>query len=180
MNIFVLDRNPVIAAQMQCDKHVVKMILESFQMLSTAHRVLDGEVVNQSRKYWLLNDRREDVLYKPSHVNHPCNQWVRESSDNYRWLYNHAIALSKEYTYRYGKNHKSYEKLSNITEMLPKNIPTKEMTDFALAMDSDYVDDDPVVSYRNYYFSKRSKFSMVWTGRQQPEWYANMVSIEAL
>ena len=50
MNIFVLDRNPVIAAQMQCDKHIVKMIVESGQMLSTVHRMLDGKMEKQEEK----------------------------------------------------------------------------------------------------------------------------------
>ena len=82
MNIFYLDRNPVIAAQMMCDKHVVKMILESAQMLSTAHRVLDGD------------DRANETgLYKMAHKNHPSTIWVRASSENYRWLWKHFDAL---------------------------------------------------------------------------------------
>jgi hypothetical protein len=92
MNIFYLDRDPVIAAQMMCDKHVVKMILESAQMLSTAHRVLDGdEYANKMG------------LYKLAHKNHPSTIWVRTSSENYRWLFNHYDALMQEYTYRYDK-----------------------------------------------------------------------------
>ncbi len=81
MNIFYLDKDPVVAAQMMCDKHVVKMILESAQMLSTAHRVLDGDKKADSRG-----------LYKMVHKNHPCSKWVRECDANYEWLWNHMDA----------------------------------------------------------------------------------------
>ena len=94
MNIFYLDRDPVIAAQMMCDKHVVKMILESAQMLSTAHRVLDGdEYANKMG------------LYKMAHKNHPSTIWVRSSERIIEWLWEHYVALMDEYTYRYGKTH---------------------------------------------------------------------------
>ena len=89
MNIFYLDRDPKIAAQMMCDKHVVKMILESAQMLSTAHRVLDGDEYAD-----------KNGLYKKAHVNHPSSIWVRCSYQQYKWLYDHMVALMEEYTYR--------------------------------------------------------------------------------
>ena len=89
MNIFYLARDPEIAAQMMCDKHVVKMILESAQMLSTAHRVLDGDEYANSHG-----------LYKMAHKNHPSTIWVRSSVKNYMWLYDHMIALMNEYTHR--------------------------------------------------------------------------------
>ena len=91
MNIFYLDRNPEIAAQMMCDKHVVKMILESAQMLSTAHRVLDGD--GYANKYG---------LYKSTHKNHPSAIWARTNGENYVWLWNNFDALRSEYSYRYG------------------------------------------------------------------------------
>ena len=94
MNIFYLDKNPKIAAQMQCDKHVVKMILESAQMLCTAHRVLDGD-----------DYANKMGLYKLAHKNHPSTIWVRSSYKIIEWLYDHMIALMNEYTYRYGKKH---------------------------------------------------------------------------
>ena len=72
MNIFYLDSDPYVAAKMHCDKHVVKMILESAQMLSTAHRVLDGDEYADERG-----------LYKMAHKNHPSTIWVRTSTDNY-------------------------------------------------------------------------------------------------
>ena len=90
MNIFVLDNDPIVAAQSQSDKHVVKMVLETAQMLCAAFP--PGE-----------------APYKRSYYNHPCTVWARKSDDNYYWLCRHGIALSVEYTHRYGKRHKSQD-----------------------------------------------------------------------
>ena len=117
MNIFYLDKDPEIAAQMMCDKHVVKMILESAQMLSTAHRVLDGDRVADSKG-----------LYKMAHKNHPSTIWVRTCDENYEWLWNHMEALMYEYTHRYGKKHAT-ERLTHALWKLPINIPYGEFTD---------------------------------------------------
>ena len=95
MNIFYLDMDPKVAAEYHCDKHVVKMILEYGQLLSTAHRVLDGtpylgSSVSEKRNVarWKLPDGREDILYRACHAQHPCGIWVRENIEHYRWLYN--------------------------------------------------------------------------------------------
>ena len=95
MNIFVTDPDPVISAQTLCDKHVVKMVLESAQMLSTAWREYSSEYAD------------EHELYKTAHLNHPCSIWVRLARENYRWLYKHFVALCEEYTHRYEKSHAS-------------------------------------------------------------------------
>lgn len=176
MNIFMLDRDPIKAAQMQCDKHVVKMILESAQMLSTAHRVLDGrEYIDSSSgrkvKRWGLKDSREKVLYKATHVNHPSNIWVREDLYNYIWLYDHFEALSTEYEYRYGKVHATWDKLGRELGYQPDNIHEVSMTNLPLAMPENFRSVDPVKSYRSYYQSKKSNFKMVWTKRNAPEWF---------
>ena len=90
MNIFYISEDPVQAAQWMVDKHVVKMILESAQLLSTAHRYLDGvEIVGKTKtgrnaKRWKLSDAREDVLYSGTHIKHPSAAWCRESVENYR------------------------------------------------------------------------------------------------
>jgi len=174
MNIFVLDQNPILAAQLQCDKHVVKMIVETAQMLSTAHRILDGEqyIDNSSGrriKRW-RHDSLDDSLYKASHVNHPCNVWLRESSLNYEWLYNHFVALCSEYNLRYNKMHETSRKLRNILGTHPKNLRQGSLTPFALAMPDEYRSDDVVQSYRRYYNSKQSAFKMKWTVRKPPDW----------
>ena len=133
MNIFVLDTNPKLCAQYHCDKHVVKMILESAQMLSTANRGVGL-----------------DEGYKATHVNHPCNKWLRESLANWYWLRDLTYELHTEWKYRYGhpesKTHKSFDVVCNLS--VP-NLPDIEMTDFALAMPDEYKTNDPVESYRN-------------------------------
>ena len=182
MNLFILNRNPIIAAQDQCDKHVVKMIVESAQMLSTVHRMLDGiETKRPSKsgktmaKYFELSDDREDVLYKAVHFNHPCTVWTRESMHNYRWHYKHFAALCDEYTYRYGKVHSSDTKLRKHLEHLPDNIPVTKMTEFKLAMKSnpECMFECPVESYRAFYHTKQYRFKMDWTKRKIPEWFTH-------
>ena len=181
MNIFVLNENPIVAARQHCDKHVVKMILESAQMLSTAHRILDGDeerVPSVSGKtmsrYWRLNDYREPILYRAVHMKHPCTIWSMESSANYKWHYQLFEELCDEFTYRYGKVHSTDRKLRSILKRLPNNIPFKERTPFKLAMGSnpecmDY--DNPVQSYRDFYRTKQERFSMTWKKRPTPVWF---------
>ena len=180
MNLFVLDKDPTIAAQVQCDKHVVKMIVESAQMLSTVHRMLDGvETKRRSvsgktmAKYFELPDDREHTLYKACHFNHPCTIWTRESMFNYRWHYIHFAALCDEYTYRYGKIHSTDTKLRKALEQLPNNIPVVKMTQFKLAMKSnpECISSCPITSYRKFYETKQHRFKMDWTKRKAPEWF---------
>lgn len=177
MNIFALDNDPVVAARYHNDKHVVKMILESAQLLSTAHRLLDGQqsiVLKNGRKMktWTLSDDREHALYRATHMNHPSAVWVRQSKANYRWLFRLFRALLQEYTDRYGKTHKCDAMLSTLVST-PSNIPDTGLTPFALAMPDEYkVIGDPVQSYRNYYMG--SKRSMAVWGRGKlpaPEWW---------
>ena len=187
MNIFVLDESPFIAAEMQCDKHVVKMVTESAQMLSTAHRILDGEMYieksanGRNIKRWRLDDEREDVLMKACHTGHPCTLWTMESINNYRWHYSHYCALAAEYEYRYGKKHGAFNRDTEIGEMLkwlPKKLyasqPDSRPTPFRLAMKANpecMVEGDPVQSYRNFYHTKQDRFKMAWTKRDIPWWF---------
>jgi hypothetical protein len=180
MNIFVLDNDPVIAAQLQCDKHVVKMIVESAQMLSTVHRMIDGTMERRPSKsgsmiqYFKLDDHRENILYKACHFNHPSTVWTRENSRNYDWHYRHFIALCDEYTYRYNKVHSTDTKLREILYNKPKNLPyAGYKTPFKLAMKAnpECIFEDAVKSYRAYYKTKKANFAMKWTGRPIPEWF---------
>lgn len=179
MNIFILNNDPVLAAQEQCDKHVVKMIVESAQMLSTVHRMLDGTMERRPSKsgamlqYWKLHDDREDIVYKACHFNHPSTIWTRESKANYDWHYKHFIGLCDEYTYRYGKVHSTDTKLRKHLVNSPNNIPMKGMTPFKLAMGSnpECMFEDAVKSYRAFYHTKQAKFNMAWTKRPQPKWF---------
>ena len=182
MNIFYVDTDPIKAAVMMVDKHVVKMILETSQLLSTAHRVLDGKVrieekyVNGSLparyrkvKRWTLPDDREEVLYSATHVNHPSAVWCRTSAANYIWLYEHLQALHAEYTYRYGKVH-ACSRLMDTLRFLPQMLMKQEWTPMPSCMAPEYiVSDDPLTNYRNYYKIGKSQMHK-WTKRQAPEW----------
>ena len=157
MNIFCLDEDPIKAVQMMCDKHIVKMILESAQLMSTAHRELDGDNANEN-------------LYKSTHKNHPSAKWVRESKANYEYLYRLFNALCNEYTHRYGKTHLTYKKLHNVLATPPQNIPDKEFTEPTPAMPKDVRNSDSLKAYRDYYKKYKSHLA-VWTKRDTPSWY---------
>ena len=175
MNIFYIDSDPVVAAQQMVDKHVVKMILETAQLLSTAHRVLDGEMwIDDSSgrkiKRWRHPIAPLDAeLYKATHVNHPSAIWVRQSNNNYNWLYFHFISLLDEYTHRYNKQH-ACEKLRDILSLVPKNIITGYLSPPTLAMPDEHkVADNAVLCYRHYYKYGKSSLHK-WTNRPIPEW----------
>ena len=158
MNIFYLDRNPKIAAQMHCDKHVVKMILESAQMLCTAHRVLGGE------RY-----ADETGLYKNAHKNHPSTIWTRSSDKNYMWLYQLMVHLMEEYTYRYGKHHAT-ERLIEPLRVLPHLIEKTNFNDPPQCMPAYCKGSDTVSAYQTYYILEKSRFAK-WTKRPTPQFF---------
>ena len=183
MNIFYLDKDPVVAAQMSCDKHVVKMILESAQMLCTVKRVLDGteytDLTKNGRKIkrWRLdNSNLEQTIYKAGWLGHPSTQWVMKSAYNYVWLYNHMMALNQEYKLRWQKkvNHTSIDKLSFILRNPPKNARIDVMgTDATPAMpDHCKIPGDSVGSYRKYYILEKRRFAK-WEkpNAVMPDWY---------
>ena len=177
MNIFYLHNDQKLCAQAHVDKHCVKMILEYAQLLSTAHRVLDGtESVRLSKsgrkqKYWSLPDQRDTVLYSATHINHPSAKWVRHGEQNYRWLFTLWCELMDEYTYRYGKIH-SCERLMKHLSRPPKNIDMEQSFSAPWrAMPDEFKVDDTMQSYRNYYNgAKTHMFS--WKKRPTPDWIA--------
>ena len=150
MNIFVLDKNPHVAAMYACDKHVVKMILESAQMLCSVQP--EGT-----------------APYKRSFYNHPCTKWVRASSANYDWLIEHARALCTEYTRRYGRVHKS-EKVIDWCDANRPELPDVGLTPFAQAMPEDYKNEDAVEAYRTYYRNDKRRFA-TWKDVDPPTWF---------
>lgn len=183
MNIFVLDHSIQNCAKYHVDKHVVKMILEYCQLLSTAHRVIDGkEVVTLSEsgrrsKGYILSDYRQDVLYKATHINHPSAVWVRQSAFHYTWLSNLLTELCLEYTYRYNKVHKCASSgLVSELKLLPSNIrfdtgfvlPPPAMPEYCK------VAGDVVQSYRNYYMKEKvgiASWSGKFNSRSVPPWF---------
>ena len=155
MNIFVLDLDPKKCAEYHVNRHVVKMVLETAQLLCGVHHVTDN-------KY--------EIPYKLSHKNHPCSIWARECYENYVWLCDLGMELCTEYTYRYNKRHKSQAIIEWCIVNKP-NIPEKgDITPFALAMPDEYKVKSVVQSYRNYYMGAKSGFA-VWTNREVPKWY---------
>jgi len=137
MNIFYLDKDPVEAANLQYNKHVVKMILESAQMLCTAHHHYGNG---------------HNVPYKRTHTNHPSTVWCRQNNLQYTWLYNHMLALGNEYTKRYNKKHLTIIKCSEILSELPPGIPIGSFEDPPQCMPDQYkVLGDSVSAYWNYY-----------------------------
>ena len=140
MNIFYLHEDPHKAAEYQYNKHVVKMLLESAQMLCTAHHHFDNG---------------DNVPYKKAHYNHPSTIWVRERTGNYYWLYNHMIALGDEYTRRYGKTHLSITKCKEVLSSHPKGMREHWHVQPPQCMPDKYKDDCSVRAYWNYYIGDK-------------------------
>ena len=156
MNIFVLDYDPKSCAQMHCDKHVVKMILETAQLLCGVHHMTDSQCT---------------IPYKLSHKNHPCSIWARECVENYVWLCDLGLELCEEYTYRYGKKHKSQEIIEWCLLNIPKIKENGTVTDFKLAMpDECKIENNPILSYRKYYIDFKKDFAK-WKNRDVPNWF---------
>ena len=180
MNIFYLDHNVKQCAAEHCDKHVVKMCTEYAQLLSTAHRVIDGDEwdgrsVNGRRikRYFHPDPVMNEELYKACHVNHPSAIWTRASLENYVWLYELWMALCEEYTYRYGRIHKSQRKLAWHLAIPPVLIDRDEFTQPTPAMKAYphcIVEGDSISSYRNFYWEDKREFAK-WTKRDKPEWW---------
>ena len=194
MNIFYLDKDPKVCAEMHVDKHCVKMIVEYAQLLSTAHRVLDGiqvvglsksgrkqtryeiKVVGLSRSgrtRYEISDNRDGILYSATHINHPSAIWVRQSIPNYIWLAELLEMLCIEYTYRYDRVHKveSSGLMQTLKNNFPKNIPSGKWSEPTPAMPDDIkVEHDSISSYRNYYIKNKVHIAK-WKGRSTPSWF---------
>lgn len=151
MNIFYLSRDLKKCAEFHCDKHLVKQILETAQLLSTAHH--------------LLGSRFAKKVYKPTHINHPCSVWVRSSGENYEWTYKFFLELCEEYTNRYRRIH-ACEKLKKYL----KNNPCKagEITKRPQCMPEEYKNKNIVTAYRNYYLGEKMGFAK-WKNKI-PSW----------
>jgi hypothetical protein len=185
MNIFYLDKNPETCARMHVDKHVVKMIVEYAQLLSTAHRMIDGhQIEGRSKtgrrvKRWVLSNPNKDaIIYKAVHYYHPSAVWARETKEQYLWLYDFLKKLGQEYTHRYGKVHSTNFKLNQLLSDAPVNIKQEGWREPPPAM-SHYpqciVPGDSIKSYHNYYNEAKAYFAK-WTKREQPDWFIGRVA----
>lgn len=156
MNIFVTDLDPEVCAQNLDDKRVIKMVLESAQMLSTAMNICGGK-----------------GPYKTTHVNHPCTVWVRTSRANYYWLLNHFLALCCEYTARYGKTHKCQDFFSKFNQNAHL-IPNGDLTPFANC--SRFKEIETILAYRltmtaKWIEDEEKKRKARWTNSTPPPWW---------
>lgn len=154
MNIFVLDRNITTCAQYHADRHVVKMILESAQMLCT-----------------VLFENGVTAPYRPTHRRHPCTLWAGGSLSNWVWLRDLALALNREYRYRYDRerDHRSAEVAAGLP--LPP-IEDLGLTEFVQAMPERYrVPGDAVRAYRSFYVHEKARLAR-WTRRGAPPWFS--------
>lgn len=186
MNIFVLDEDPKIAASMQCNKHVVKMILESGQMLCAAHWMawLDGEdkrpVLGDFKRVrdaqnWLFENvpKVRQPPWKMSHIRHPCTLWAASTIGNYFWLLDHMRGLLDEYTRRYKKKHKSEEVYKWLSIYQPSDMMSGKKrlgkTPHPLCVPEEIkcFTQDPVQAYRTYYVTHKSHLAK-WAPRAAP------------
>jgi hypothetical protein len=183
MNIFVLDLDPLKAAEYHCNKHVVKMILESAQMLCTAHwlsllnskskKINDFKRVRDCQD-WLKSNTGTALQppWKMTHINHPCSIWTRESLENYKWHSRLGLALCDEYTKRYEKVHKSLGVHLWLSENKPL-LPSFSLTEHPRCVPDDCkaASEDVVTSYRHYYNRYKNRFAKWEPKSQTPSWY---------
>jgi hypothetical protein len=175
VNIFYLDEDPIKCARAHYDKHVVKMILEYAQILSTTHRVLDGqayyELSKANRKilrYSLQDFILESNIYKAAYINHPCNIWCRKNTENYQWLFNLWIAVMEEYTFRYDKHHAS-ERLIPLLKNFPKNLIKDSFINPPSCVEDYCKVGNTIEDYRNCYrYQKIDLYS--YKKRLPPDW----------
>lgn len=167
MNIFYLHQLPALAAAYHCDKHVGKMLIESCQLLATAHH------------YYGNGDQ---VTYRPTHANHPSAVWVRASRLHYMWLSDMVSYLSKQFMTRYGHHHKSGQVwLAELVKCPPAMwaLPSTWQPP-TLAMPDEYKSDDHIQSYRRYYASKAATMPLVYSKgtAPQPVWLQELLAVE--
>lgn len=156
MNIFYIDSDPIIAAQQLADKHVVKMCLESAQMLCTTHHTVNTP----------------NIPYRCAHLNHPSTQWVRQSIQHYDWLLEHGKEICREYTRRYGKVHKTEAVLEWCTQNKPA-LRNFKFIEPPKCMDPKYKLKDTVESYRKFYNEEKvGEKKLTWdkAPHRKPDW----------
>jgi len=177
MNVFWLHDDPIESARMHCDQHVVKMLVEYAQMMSTAHRIIDGtEIIRRSKtgrrmKYWVHpSQEMETLLYKPTHANHPSNVWLRKSAENYQWLFDVFDELGKIYEATSGRQHATIVKLLTALKEPPNKQYFIGQTPLPKCMPDEYHVDSITESYRNFYRQDKSRFA-TFKRNGVPDWW---------
>jgi len=163
MNIFVTNEDPQIAAQELDDLRTVKMIVETYQMLSAA-------VIRHGATPDMMPLTKAGEPMKAGHPHHPCTKWVGDSSSNYAWLCEYGLALCSEYSRRFGKVHRGESVIHQFAEMIYL-IPAGEMTPFVQAMPDEFKDADVTVAYQDFLFSKPRHR---WVRASPPDWWLRL------
>ena len=163
MNIFVLDECPIQSAQMQCDKHIVKMPLETAQMLCSV---------------WHRHGQGDKVPYREVHKNHPCTLWTGDSAENYEWLWQHGMELCFEYTRRYNKIHKCQQVIMDLDKVHATMFPVDTNgTPHPQCMPDEYkstelrIHSNTVRAYRRYYVNDKKDIAKWEKSRAVPKWF---------
>jgi len=165
MNIFVLDESPITSAQMQCDKHIVKMPLETAQMLCSV---------------WHRYGLADKIPYREAHKNHPCTLWAGDSAKNYEWLWQHGMELCFEYTRRYNKIHKCQQVIMDLKKFHASLFDFNKGTPHPQCMPDEYkctegtynsLEFAPVLAYRQYYVNAKKDIAKWEKSRSMPSWY---------
>lgn len=188
MNIFLFDKNPELSARSYPFDYLNKMPLEYCQLMSTAHRVINGTMYlektknGRNIKRWKLSDSLcpdfDNILYKATHVNHPCGIWIRECHENYMYVYDLYLYCLEEYKRRRGKEH-DCAKLEQYLGFSPWErgggkikLHCDEPTNFVEAMPYQYKHKtNPVESYREYFHEEKQHLHYWENGAQPPEWF---------
>ena len=176
MNLFVLDEDPVIAAKYHADKHIVKQVLETFQMMGSA-------VIRHGATSDQMPLTSKGTPLKGGYHNHPVTRWVGENQENFHWSSIFGIALCAEYTFRYNKEHSCQKGILHLAKML-NLLPNSPMTEFAVAIsDIQKCRQHPsfdslsvVEKYRLYYNYDKAHFCK-WTRRETPNWFSPVLNL---
>ncbi|WP_353276415.1 pyrimidine dimer DNA glycosylase/endonuclease V [Wolbachia endosymbiont (group B) of Villa cingulata] len=175
MNIFILDESPVISAQMLCDKHIVKMPLETAQLLSNVF----STALKMPNPFVSITNQNIEVPYKLTHNNHPCSLWARQSQGNFHWLIKYGKELCTEYTWRYKRKYKSEEVIDWCDSN--KNFLIFQSTDiqaFVQALPDRYKCSSAIKAYREYYLKEKMRFAKWEKGREAPDWITENFTIQ--
>lgn len=194
MNIFALHQNPKKSARWHVDKHVIKMILETCQLLYTAHWVLFYPDLKAHKSVIVLSKAQKkleippsmasapqsnsgQIGYRPCHIHHPCSIWTRQSSGNYHWLATLGLHLATEYRYRFGKVHSCEIHIQWLLTHLPNKIKPYPRRSFPIAMAEEYrVSSNPIICYRHYYRTAKAEKGLIrYTKRHIPHWFTQNV-----
>lgn len=175
MNIFVLDDDPIYAAQMMCDKHIPKMIVESAQMMASALR-------KHGASDELMPVNANGRPYKGGYQHHPCTVWTSININNYMWLYTHAYELCMEYRLRFSREHACESKIMKmVSDAALELLPMGVRTPFARAFNKeryphlyDTARYTTVDAYRTYYLQDKRRFASWKKGRPAPQWWETM------